>query len=67
MSHKALPLVFINLTGEMMYVLDQRLRAQNIEGDKQKKGTGEYRAATGKSRLGPITVLAAIGSWVLII
>ncbi|KAK6187781.1 hypothetical protein SNE40_005731 [Patella caerulea] len=30
MSMKTLPLLFINLGGEMVYILDQRLRAQNI-------------------------------------
>jgi hypothetical protein len=37
MSEKALPLVFINLGCEMLYVLDQRLYAQNIQVDKGKK------------------------------
>ena len=38
MSLKTLPLLFINLGGEMMYILDQRLRAQNIADEKAKKG-----------------------------
>ncbi|XP_046574652.1 protein OSCP1-like [Haliotis rubra] len=37
MSLKTLPLLFINLGGEMMYILDQRLRAQNIPSEKAKK------------------------------
>ncbi|GFS17505.1 protein OSCP1 [Elysia marginata] len=37
MSLKTLPLLFINLGGEMMYILDQRLRAQNIPTEKSKK------------------------------
>ncbi|XP_041351278.1 protein OSCP1-like [Gigantopelta aegis] len=37
MSLKTLPLLFINLGGEMMYILDQRLRAQNIADEKAKK------------------------------
>ncbi|XP_064629355.1 protein OSCP1-like [Lineus longissimus] len=37
MSLKTLPLLFINLGGEMMYILDQRLRAQNIPQEKAKK------------------------------
>ncbi|XP_028675070.1 protein OSCP1 isoform X2 [Erpetoichthys calabaricus] len=37
MSMRTLPLLFINLGGEMLYILDQRLRAQNIPGDKAKK------------------------------
>jgi hypothetical protein len=38
MSCKTLPLLFINLGGEMIYILDQRLRAQNIADEKAKKG-----------------------------
>lgn len=37
MSDKALPLLFINLGGEMLYVLDQRLNAQKIQNDKGRK------------------------------
>uniref|UniRef100_UPI00398E3B0B protein OSCP1 n=1 Tax=Pristiophorus japonicus TaxID=55135 RepID=UPI00398E3B0B len=37
MSLRTLPLLFINLGGEMLYILDQRLRAQNIPSDKAKK------------------------------
>ncbi|XP_077576845.1 protein OSCP1 [Stigmatopora nigra] len=37
MSSTTLPLLFINLGGEMLYILDQRLRAQNIPMDKAKK------------------------------
>ncbi|CAG5135943.1 unnamed protein product [Candidula unifasciata] len=37
MSLKTLPLLFINLGGEMIYILDQRLRAQNIAEEKSRK------------------------------
>nr|ACO14509.1 OSCP1 [Esox lucius] len=37
MSSRTLPLLFIDLGGEMLYILDQRLRAQNIPADKAKK------------------------------
>lgn len=37
MSEKALALIFINLGGEMLYVLDQRLYAQKIQTEKGKK------------------------------
>ncbi|XP_076445795.1 protein OSCP1-like [Babylonia areolata] len=37
MSLKTLPLLFINLGGEMMYILDQRLRAQSIPQEKAQK------------------------------
>lgn len=38
MSLKTLPVLFLNLGGEMMYILDQRLRAQSIPEEKAKKG-----------------------------
>uniref|UniRef100_A0A8C7AZE0 Organic solute carrier partner 1 n=1 Tax=Neovison vison TaxID=452646 RepID=A0A8C7AZE0_NEOVI len=37
MSLRTLPLLFLNLGGEMLYILDQRLRAQNIPADKARK------------------------------
>ncbi|XP_059165805.1 protein OSCP1-like [Physella acuta] len=37
MSVKTLPLLFINLGGEMIYILDQRLHAQLIPSEKSKK------------------------------
>ena len=37
MSLKTMPLLFINLGGEMMYILDQRLQAQKISRDKGDK------------------------------
>ncbi len=45
MSTRTLPLLFINLGGEMLYILDQRLRAQNIPADKAKKGNSASLAA----------------------
>ncbi|XP_060948972.1 LOW QUALITY PROTEIN: protein OSCP1a [Limanda limanda] len=38
MSVRTLPLVFINLGGEMIYILDQRLRAPNTSVDNSEKG-----------------------------
>ncbi|XP_062476743.1 protein OSCP1 isoform X2 [Pezoporus occidentalis] len=38
MSVRTLPLLFLNLGGEMLYILDQRLRAQSIPGEKARKG-----------------------------
>lgn len=40
MSMRTLPLVFINLGGEMLYILDQRLRAHNTSEDSSEKGRG---------------------------
>uniref|UniRef100_A0A8C5X973 Organic solute carrier partner 1 n=1 Tax=Malurus cyaneus samueli TaxID=2593467 RepID=A0A8C5X973_9PASS len=37
MSSRTLPLLFLNLGGEMLYILDQRLRAQSIPGEKARK------------------------------
>uniref|UniRef100_A0A3Q1GPQ7 Uncharacterized protein n=1 Tax=Acanthochromis polyacanthus TaxID=80966 RepID=A0A3Q1GPQ7_9TELE len=37
MSVRTLPLVFINLGGEMLYILDQRLRAHNTSEDNSEK------------------------------
>uniref|UniRef100_A0A3B4F2G1 Protein OSCP1-like n=1 Tax=Pundamilia nyererei TaxID=303518 RepID=A0A3B4F2G1_9CICH len=37
MSMRTLPLVFINLGGEMLYILDQRLRAHNTSEDNSEK------------------------------
>ncbi|XP_034748525.1 protein OSCP1a isoform X1 [Etheostoma cragini] len=38
MSERTLPLVFINLGGEMLYILDQRLHALNTSDDNSEKG-----------------------------
>ncbi|XP_012713356.2 protein OSCP1 isoform X1 [Fundulus heteroclitus] len=38
MSVRTLPLVFINLGGEMLYILDQRLRAHNTSDSSSEKG-----------------------------
>ena len=38
MANRMLPLLYLNLGGEMMYILEQRLVAQNL-GDKSSKGT----------------------------
>ena len=34
----SVPLLYLNLGGEMMYILNQRLNAQRIPKDKAKKG-----------------------------
>ncbi|KAK7139477.1 hypothetical protein R3I93_016572 [Phoxinus phoxinus] len=38
MSQRTLPLLIINLGGEMIYILDQRLRAQDENDDKAQRG-----------------------------
>uniref|UniRef100_A0A3B5A1M0 Protein OSCP1-like n=1 Tax=Stegastes partitus TaxID=144197 RepID=A0A3B5A1M0_9TELE len=42
MSVRTLPLVFINLGAEMLYILDQRLRAHNTSEDNSEKGRGVW-------------------------
>ncbi|KAF7236278.1 Protein OSCP1, partial [Varanus komodoensis] len=37
MSLRTLPLLVLNLGGEMLYIVDQRLRAQSIPGDKARQ------------------------------
>jgi hypothetical protein len=37
-SFHSVPLLFLNLGGEMMYILNQRLNAQRIPKDKAMKG-----------------------------
>uniref|UniRef100_A0A3B3VPL3 Organic solute carrier partner 1a n=1 Tax=Poecilia latipinna TaxID=48699 RepID=A0A3B3VPL3_9TELE len=43
MSVRTLPLVFINLGGEMLYILDQRLRALNTSEDQSETGVWSER------------------------
>ncbi len=38
MSQRTLPLLIINLGGEMIYILDQRLRAQDEHDDETQRG-----------------------------
>ncbi|XP_019715213.1 protein OSCP1-like isoform X1 [Hippocampus comes] len=42
MSMRTLPLVFINLGGEMLYILDQRLHAHSTSEDKSEKAAGVW-------------------------
>lgn len=37
MSLKTLPLLYLNMGGEMVYILDQRLKAQNVKKEKSTK------------------------------
>ena len=41
-----LPLLYLNLGGEMMYIIDQRLIAQQISADKASKGKIYYITAS---------------------
>ena len=45
MSLRTLPILFLNLGGEMLYILDQRLRAQSIPDEKARKG--RFSASVG--------------------
>ena len=44
MSRQTLPLLFLNLSGEMMYIFDQRLRAQEVPEEKSTKALHELLA-----------------------
>ncbi len=37
MSLRTMPLLFVNMGGEMCYILDQRLQAQSVKSDKSGK------------------------------
>ncbi|KAK1931647.1 Protein OSCP1 [Phytophthora citrophthora] len=41
-SLMTMPMLIVNMGAEMIYVLDQRLKAQNIPRDKSSKGTKQY-------------------------
>ncbi|CAG0891637.1 unnamed protein product [Cyprideis torosa] len=51
MAHKAMPIVYINLASEMVYIVDQRLRAQRIETEKANKVLSEILMAMLQPRL----------------
>ena len=34
----AFPILYVNLSGEMLYILEQRLQAQNVEPEKSTRG-----------------------------
>jgi hypothetical protein len=38
MSLKSFPIIFINMGGEMVYILEQRLTAQEVNDQKSVKG-----------------------------
>ena len=38
MSIEALPVLYYNMSGEMLYIVEQRLNAQNIDSSKAEKG-----------------------------
>ena len=38
MAHRTLPLLYLNLAGEMMYIIDERLMYQKISPDRAVKG-----------------------------
>lgn len=53
MSLRTLPLLVLNLGGEMLYIVDQRLRAQSIPGDKARQGQGAAGRGSRGRRKGP--------------
>ena len=39
MSHLlAIPFLYVNLSGEMIYIIEQRLQAQNVDAEKSSRG-----------------------------
>jgi hypothetical protein len=44
MSLFAMPFLVFNLGGEMIYILEQRLQAQNISQEKSRKGNQNNQA-----------------------
>ncbi|KAH7946919.1 hypothetical protein HPB52_005912 [Rhipicephalus sanguineus] len=53
MALRALPLLYVNMGGEMLYILSQRLKAQRIDADKAQRGT--CRFAGGSTRFGSLS------------
>jgi hypothetical protein len=43
MTDRTLPLLFVNLGGEMLYIIEDRLTNQEIPPDKTKKGETRYQ------------------------
>ena len=43
MSHRTLPVLFINLGGEMIYIIDARLKAQAVEKERSNKVLSSVR------------------------
>ena len=43
MSHRTLPVLFINLGGEMIYIIDARLKAQAVEKERSNKVRSSLR------------------------
>lgn len=44
MAQFCMPMLIVNMGGEMVYILEQRLTAQNVAGDKSKRGTRTHAA-----------------------
>eukprot|EP00727_Mastigamoeba_balamuthi_P005243 m51a1_g14717 hypothetical protein (528) ;mRNA; f:173447-175263 len=50
MANSAMPLIIINMGGEMLYILNQRLRAQNVPDDKAEKVLADVMRPLGGER-----------------
>ena len=48
MSLYAMPLIVLNMGAEMLYILEQRLHAQNIAADKRTKARARRASETTK-------------------
>jgi hypothetical protein len=49
MTDRTLPLLFVNLGGEMLYIIEDRLTNQEITPDKTKKGEAQYQKSVTPS------------------
>ena len=47
MSHRTLPVLFINLGGEMIYIIDARLKAQAVEKERSNKVSYRFSFSVG--------------------
>ncbi|KAH8021638.1 hypothetical protein HPB51_016034 [Rhipicephalus microplus] len=54
MALRALPLLYVNMGGEMLYILSQRLKAQRIDADKAQRGTCRFPGG-GSTRFGSLS------------
>jgi len=50
MSLKSFPIIFINMAGEMVYILEQRLTAQEISDQKSTKGIIHFLNRIGSNK-----------------
>jgi len=65
MTDRTLPLLFVNLGGEMLYIIEDRLTSQEIASDKTKKGEQNRKKDCAKYKYKVTTRLKFLYSNVL--